>query len=139
MNKEEMAARLTGRSYGEEVTCADEADAKASGLLIVFGASDDLLEFRGAFMDELGAYEGGSFRFHAGGALESWESLEKDDEEAVRHWFADKDKSREIVADWNADGYSWVIRCDVPHATFEILEDGEKFCRGIVLSVADLS
>lgn len=26
----------------------------------------------------------------------------------------------------------------VPHATFNVMEDGEKFCRGIVLSMDDL-
>lgn len=38
LTKEEMAARLTGREYGQEVTTQDKADAKQAGL--VFALED---------------------------------------------------------------------------------------------------
>lgn len=37
-----------------------------------------------------------------------------------------------VEAVWDNDGYSWTYKTDIPHETFEVLEDGEKYCRGIV-------
>jgi hypothetical protein len=47
--------------------------------------------------------------------------------------------ARKIEAVWAEDGYSWTYRTDIPHATFEITEDGEPYCRGIVFALADLA
>jgi hypothetical protein len=58
MDAKALAALLTGREYRQEITRAEEADAKAAGLVVAFGASDDLLEFRGAIDDEVGCYDG---------------------------------------------------------------------------------
>ncbi len=49
--KEQLASRLTGREYGDEITEEEEAEAKASGLFVIFGASDDLCEIRLAVID----------------------------------------------------------------------------------------
>ena len=54
----EFAERLDGREYGREMTKADEADALKNGICVVYGASDDLIEFSGAIHDEEGAWEG---------------------------------------------------------------------------------
>jgi hypothetical protein len=40
MTAKELAALLNGRKYLEEITAAEERQAKESGLLVVFGASD---------------------------------------------------------------------------------------------------
>jgi hypothetical protein len=37
------------------------------------------------------------------------------------------------------DGCSWTFRTGIPHATFNILEDGDLFCRGIVVDLRDLA
>lgn len=133
MTKEEFAALLNGREYNDEMTSAEEAQAKAGGLIVLFGASDDLLEARGAVHDESGACGGSEIRLHAGGFLSDWESLDKDDEADVEKYFADKPRAKVILTEWDKDGYSWVISTKLPHATFDILEDGEKYCRGIVI------
>jgi hypothetical protein len=39
---------------------------------------------------------------------------------------------------WDEGGYSWQYETDIPHATFEIVEDGEKYCKGIVFNLADI-
>lgn len=138
LTKEELAARLNGREYGSEITEAEEAEAAAAGLLVVFGASDDLLEFRGAFSDEIGCYEGATVQVAPTRALPQWDDFDKDDEAEVQQYFADKSVAKPVTATWDAEGYSWVITSDVPHATFEVMEDGEKYCRGLVLAIADL-
>jgi hypothetical protein len=49
-----VAAHLTGRQYLNEVTYEEEAWLKTWGLVVVFGASDDLCQLRGAILDEVG-------------------------------------------------------------------------------------
>jgi hypothetical protein len=39
---------------------------------------------------------------------------------------------------WGKDDTSWSYETDIPHATFDVLEDGEVYCRGIVFALADL-
>lgn len=133
MTKESLAALLGAREYGSEITEAEEAEAKAAGLLVIFGASDDLTELRGALSDEAGAWEGATHRIDAKGFVPDWESLDHDDEAECADYFKRKGSGVEIRARWNADGYSWLIEADVPHAPFVIMEDGEVYCRGIVI------
>jgi hypothetical protein len=140
LSKELLAGLMTGREYGKEMAKEEEMQAKAAGLIVIFGASDDLMEFRGAIHDEFSAYDGGTALVFSGGCLPEWEYFdEKDDEEMSRKYFAQKALARKVDALWCAEpGYSWTYRTDVPHATFEIVEDGEPYCRGIVIDVADL-
>lgn len=129
---QELAARLNGREYTKETTKADERGAKESGLVIVFGASDDLMEFRGAVYDEIGAYEGGEALITSAGLLTS----ACDEGEACPYFKKLMPLAATIKAKWDTDGYSWVYETAIPHATFEVVEDGEKYCRGIVFALA---
>ncbi|WP_295978768.1 hypothetical protein [uncultured Variovorax sp.] len=138
ITKESLAALLDGREYGNEITSIEEAEAKAAGLLVIFGASDDLTELRGALNDEAGAYNGATHRIDAKGFVPDWDSLDHDDEDACADYFARKGGGFEVDAKWSEGGYSWVIETAAPHAAFDILEDGEKYCRGVVIDLADL-
>lgn len=60
MTAAELAALLNGREYRKEMSRDEEQVAKAAGLVVVFGASDDLMELRGAISDEVGCYDGGT-------------------------------------------------------------------------------
>jgi hypothetical protein len=136
----EFAARLNGREYGNEITKAEEAEAKAAGLVVVFGYSDDNTELRGAIRDEVGTYDSTTFRVSRDGhVLVDWESLDKDEEAEVERYFARKRESAEIEARWSpADPEcSWAYRTGIPHETFDVMEDGELYCRGIVFALAD--
>lgn len=143
MNAQELAAALHGREYGDEITQAEEAAAKAAGLVVVFGASDDLLEFRGAIHDEIGANDGTTARVTAEGPLKDWESVDHDDEDAAADYFRRKAlPGVDIVATWapkDEPTLSWRISTTPPHATFDVMEDGETFCRGIVFALADIA
>jgi hypothetical protein len=139
MNAKELAALLTGREYRREITREEEAQAKSAGLVVAFGASDDLLELRGAIHDEAGAYDGGKVRVDHAGVIPSFEDIDRDDEEELRRYFQRENGGVDVEALWNSEpGYSWVIKPGIPHETFEIVEDGEPFCRGIVFTLADL-
>lgn len=138
MTKEQLAALITGREYGEEISREEEAQARAAGLLVIFGASDDLTELRGALNDEAGAYDGAVHRIDRKGFIPTYEEASDNGEEAVADYFKRKDGGIEVRANWAQDDYSWVIETDVPHASFEIVEGDEKYCRGIVVAMADL-
>lgn len=137
--KEQMAALLHGREIGNEITKDEERLAKESGLLVVFGASDDLMELRGAVHDEAGCYDGGDALVSDGGVLMKWETLldSQHSQIEVRDWFAQKDDSFVIEALWDQGGVAWSYKTSIPHATFDVMEDGAVYCRGIVIDMED--
>lgn len=133
MTKEEMAARLNGREYREEITKEEEALARAAGLVVIFGASDDLCELRGAIHDEVGCIDGGDILLVDGGV---WDDEECDCKHAERANRDAKRRGQLIVAGWDrGEGYSWTFRTEIPHATFDVMEGDEKYCRGIVFEL----
>ncbi len=135
MNKEQLAAKLNGREYGNEISKSECADAKAAGLVIVFGYSDDNIEFRGAIEDESGCGEGTSIYLHREGILASH------DRECDCYFCGYTEsvkKCAEITTIWSDDEYSWKYQTDIPHASFDIREGDEKYCRGIVFELAAL-
>ena len=135
MNMHELAAQLNGREYGDETTPELEAAAKEAGLVIVFGYSDDNVELRGAVDDEIGCYNGRKgIVVDREGVRSHWDDVDDEDEAAA--YFERKNlPSVTFDAVWDKEGYSWIYRTDAAHATFDILEDGETFCRGIVFEL----
>lgn len=112
VTKEQLAERLNGRQYGREITREEEKLAKESGLVVVFGASDDLCEMRGAIDDEFGCYDGGE--------IECEEYPET------------------LIAKWcPSDECSWGYETDLPHADFNIYEDDMLYCVGIVVDLKE--
>jgi len=69
MSVKQAAQSLDGSEYGREGSRELFAVMKAAGLVAVFGASDDLMEFRGAINDEVGAYDGGTAYLTSDGLL----------------------------------------------------------------------
>lgn len=141
MTKEELAGKLDGREYRKEIDLAEEKSAKEARLVVVFGVSDDLMEFRGAIDDEVGAYDGGEALVDARGLLPSRSDI--DDDVILEDFFARRKLAWLIEALWCAEGeWRWTFRTDIPHATFEVGEtDGNEtnpYCRGIVFSLDDL-
>lgn len=136
MKTEELAKILNGRQYGDEITDDEEAAAEESGLIALFGYSDDNAEFRGAFKDEIGCYDGGTILVDWLGVLPEREQIYDDEE--LEKWFPRKKRAAVIKAIFGGDDYTWSYETKIPHATFEIMEDGEKYCIGIVFSRADL-
>lgn len=139
MTKETLAALLNGREYGDEITREEEAQARAAGLVAVFGYSDDNAELRGAIHDEVGCGDGGTFMVGKSGVIPEPDR----DELEVLEKFGVLDvatkSGRKIKAIWSRGDYSWQYETDIPHATFEIFEEGGKYCRGIVFAIADLA
>lgn len=134
MTIQEFARRLDDRPYGEEITREEEKEAKELGFVVVFGASDDLIEFRGAINDEAGCYEGGKIYINKDGILD--EDKECDE---CKYFQEVKKKCKAIKALWcKEEAWAWTYKTDIPHATFEIFEDEEQYCRGIVFDINNL-
>jgi hypothetical protein len=134
-----VARVLNGMGYGEPIPEFQLLAAVDHRLVILIGASDDLAEFYGAFRDEVGAHDGAEIRIDAKGLLPDRESIESDDDEALRDYFSRIDNAATITAHWDREGFSWVYSTDIPHDTFNVIEDGDTYCRGIVFSLDDLA
>lgn len=133
----DLAATMDGVEIGEE-DHRIPANAKELSLVVVYGASDDLVEFRGAIRDEIGCYEGGTFYIAGGGVFD-------EDDFCGCKWGTEAKKTAlaqalTIDALWcEVDGYSWTFSTDIPHAGFDVMEDGETYCRGIVFDLGALA
>jgi len=135
MNAKELAARLNGREYGNEIVKEEEAMAKANGLVVAFGYSDDNLELRGAVNEEIGAWNGQTVHFTKGGLLEN-----DCDNNHCPHFQKLKEAATPLEIEWHdgGSGPSWTFETTIPHEVFEVMEDGEVYCRGIVFALADV-
>jgi hypothetical protein len=134
LTKEEAAERLNGSVYGDEGSRLLWAEMKAAGLVAVFGASDDLMEFRGAVEDEVGAYDGTTAYMTGSGLFVS--ECECDDCPYAKRAMKG---AAPIDAKWDSGGFSWQYDTAIPHAKFEVFEDGEPYCEGIVFALADVA
>ncbi|MFL7901597.1 hypothetical protein ACJ41P_10720 [Azospirillum argentinense] len=130
----EAAAALDGNEYAKEGSKELFAQMNAAGLVAVFGASDDLMEFRGAENNEISAYEGATAYFNKYGMLEN-DCRNAD----CPHFEKLKAKASTVKAIWCPEGLetSWLIATSLPHERFKIMEDGDVYCAGLVFSLAD--
>lgn len=138
ITKEQLAETLNGNKIGNEITEEQEQQAKDAGLVVVFGGSDDLMEFRGALYDEYGCYNGGEVKFTKEG-----KEIDEDDMEVLEKYNL-VPKLNTIEAIWdreygeNDERCSFQYKTDIPHSTFRIMDDEDLYCVGIVFNISDL-
>jgi len=136
MNLKEIAERFDGYEYRtDELSDRLSSDEHEWWIVIVSWASDDIVSFDWAISDEAGAYEWWTVYI-----TKDWRLFDEnscDDEECPY-----KEKAREdcfkINIQWDNEWYSWTYTTDIPHETFDIMEDWEKYCRGIVFNINNL-
>jgi hypothetical protein len=135
MTLETAAAALHGNQYASEGSKQLWVDMKAAGLIAVFGASDDLTEFRGAIDDETGAGDGTEHFLTRKGVLQS-----QCDEGEDCPYFREKLEATPVAvtAHFDEEGYTWFLETALLHTTFDIMEDDETYCRGLVIRLEDL-
>ena len=133
MTKDDVAKILDGSEYPLRIPTELTAALKPTDLVIVFGASDDLMEFRGKIYDEIGCYDGGTAYLTKQGLLEN-----RCDCDDCPYFKDEKTGAKTIEALWDIDGVSWSYKTEIPHSTFNILEDGEIYCRGIVFNLSEV-
>lgn len=132
MTREELAETLNGREYRKEMSREEEKAAEASGLLVIYGASDDLTIFSGTIRDERGAWDGATHIL-----LENGEFFDRDElhDQMVKKGYIAPKTAMQIDAEWCPNYYecSWMITPNVPHSKFHIMEDGDVYCVGAVV------
>lgn len=134
MNAQEFAALITGREYPFRLTNEESQAAQVAGLVVVYGASDDLMEFDGVFRDEISCYGGGMAYLNKEGLLAN--DCESDE---CPHFAKLKAAATKIKALWCAEADNgWTYETEIPHASFNIVEEGDAYCRGIVFRLADV-
>ncbi len=149
MTKEQLAELLNGNEYLAEMTKEQEQVAKENNLLVLFGASDDLLEMRGAIYDEVGAYNGGEYALTLYGELyadveeeNTYHKATENEVLPISDEYDNDDNPRLIRAEWCPDDLpdlSWRISSNMPYAPFTIKEDSEPYCEGIVIDIDEVS
>lgn len=132
MDVKQAAAELNGRQYRDECSKDLHNRMKASGIVAVFGGSDDLVYFAGAANDERGAWNGGEYYFSSDGLLEN----ECGDD--CRYFERMEALATPVRAIWNDGGFSWRYETTIPHEKFVIMEDDDTYCEGIVFALENV-
>lgn len=131
VNIKEFAKSISGKEYGYPKFTKEEIEtAKENGFVIVYGTSDDLMEFDGAIQDEGGCFDGGKVYFNRNEVCQDIE-----EENSYQNWINavwDRDE------DENGNLITWTYETKIPHETFMIYECGEPYCRGIVFNIDDV-
>lgn len=132
MNLTEFAKTIDGKENDYPLFTDEEIQiAKDNGFVIVYGASDDLMEFEGAISDEGGCYDGGEVFFDRNGV--AYDEADKKSNVIEALWCNDNER------DASGNIITWAYKTDIPHETFMIYEDNEPYCRGIVFSINDIA
>jgi hypothetical protein len=135
---DKIVEMLNGREYLDEVTPETRRLAKENNIVIVYNRSDDLMIFDGVIQDEVGCYEGGVAFINSNGLFSPEDDFICPACEDCKYIQEERNKCKIIWAKWCVSNVSWSYLTDIPHKTFDIMEDGEIYCRGIVFSLDDL-
>lgn len=131
MDIKEFAKMLDGREYNYPQFTDEEIEiAKENGFVIVYGASDDLMEFEGAIHDEGGCFDGGDVWINKDGVVDE---PVKTGGRCIEAVWCDKER-----ADKNGNIIAWTYKTGIPHETFMIYEDDEPYCEAIVFCIDDI-
>ncbi|MBQ9348657.1 MAG: hypothetical protein IJT94_15195 [Oscillibacter sp.] len=141
MTPKEFASRINSRFRGSELTAEEKRLARDSGLVVVYGASDDLMEIDGALDDEAGCFDGGTFHINRDG-LVKWQDEDGDFCENCPYFKAVLKSAMKIRAVWHGRGNPcWTYETDIPHEEFTVRDKDdpeESYCIGIIFRLEDL-
>lgn len=134
MDKHQLADKLNNRQRTEEMTREEEKQAEQDALVVIYGYSDDGIEFRGAWNDSLGAFNNHTFMVNSNGPLKN----KCDDDDCPYFQKELKEAVWWVKVEHDKNGYPWFITSNIPSATFEIRDDEYAFCRGIVIDTKEI-
>jgi hypothetical protein len=139
MNAKELAAKLNGNAIGIElckITAEEWHEIEEEELVIVFGASDDLCEVRGAVADdEYGCYGGGELFFVADGILAN-----ACEDSECPYFAKEKQKAMRLkIESPGIEGCTFSYDLPIPHEKFRIFEGPHTYCIGVVFSLKDVA
>jgi hypothetical protein len=147
MTVKEWAKKISGFEYPADELDNLNKEMAADGIIIAYGASDDLLEFRGVIYDGVGAWEGVEVRISSRGKGTAFIFDEEENQDSAKFNRKEIAAMQKVKAIWSpkcrdvedngSDEVfaSWLIETEIPHEAFDIMEDGGLFCRGVVFHV----
>ena len=136
MNIFDIANKINCRSYRSEITPEIRQMLIDANSVAIFGCSDDLIEFDGKFRDEISAWGGRDFQLNKDGLPVS-KCSEGDDCFYFKQHIM---RLCNFTVEWYDSGCSWFIYTnDIDYATFDICDDGEIYCQGIVVNLDDVA
>ena len=145
MTSKELAESLNGREYRKETTPEIIQLAKDNGLVIVYEYLHSITDFEGAISERIDSFEGGKIYFNKDGSNftdvngMAFLTYHKDKDEPDANMVESVwDENEKIMHEGTGLYYSWTFKTEVPHETFDIFDEGDPYCRGIVLSINDL-
>jgi len=119
----EFAAMLHGRDCQPNLTPDELLLAKQKGFVVVYGDSDDRVEFEGAIREEGHTYPFAKDR-PAGVLVLSEDGKLLDDECEQYAEYIKENRNVINVFYCNKDGINWVFETDIPHETFLTYDGG---------------
>lgn len=131
MDIKEFAKSISRKEYGYPQFTREEIEiAKENGFVIVYGCSDDLMEFEGAMGDEGYCYDGGNVYFDKNGVID--DNAVTSFDSCIKAIWCSREK------DTDGQKITWTYETKIPHEIFMIYEGGEPYCRGIVFRIEDV-
>lgn len=154
MTTKEWAEKLNGRQYMNRVAEEEERQAKEDGVVIVYceegEGCDDVFMFNGAIHDD------GRIADEEGLEIMSSEEmlaadrdydymadiLEDNMDDEIKEYDLDEDEIQNLKCpvirlESALDNIPLVIETNIPHETFDMMDGGNLYCRGIVFRLAD--
>lgn len=139
MTAKVLAERLSGFEVGIPFFIRDMNAAHDAGLVVVYGGLNYNVDFRGAIGGKEFVYGSNHATIHLtkGGILYNPSHVcASVDCPYLKAVLAEVKTIKAVLHDQRNP--CWTFETDIPHETFNIYEDGELFCVGIVFSVDDL-
>lgn len=137
MKLKDFAKMLNGREYAYPQFSEKEIMiAKENRIVIIYGVSDDLMDIDGAITDETDVWRGGTVHIQIpyyvagqmiGGGVVAGNNGQNNVLRVDAKWCEDKTDGGNTIP--------WSYYTSVPHEEFDILEDGEVYCRAIVFKI----
>ncbi|MBQ8806584.1 MAG: hypothetical protein IJZ68_09100 [Bacteroidaceae bacterium] len=128
MNIKEFAENLGTRPTGDEVPYHMVCEAQHQRYLVIFGASDDLVEICGHHHYEFDAFRPTTLYVTRNRVYSSDEI----------HPTTAKPIHVEYSTPTATNPALWKLTTEIPHATYNIMDGDELFCKGLVIDLNNL-
>ena len=120
MNTKEWAEKLNNIEYPADEIWDMRKQFEEDGVVVVYGASDDLIEFEGVIQDEGDCYNDKVFYLNKEGLTTSYS------------------KNYVKVTHPHDGTVQFNYETNIPCEWFNVVEDGELYCKGFVFNINDL-
>lgn len=151
MTKEELAAKINGRTLSRLMSKQEQEEAREAGLVVVYGKNDDTVVFDGALWGQDINVLGGDYFIISKPAefipvqcncckYDTQMYIKSDCVEPMSVGSSPIDHPNLFFADGypTSKYYLWAISTNLPSAMFKIERSGRMFGIGVVVSLEDI-